>query len=124
MYGGAEDVIWASPRREPWWRREPEGGHPGLFKSAARAPELLRQDFPPDLPSPDLSSQIAPLPQTTLPARLLIMVNFKRVVNWLAPEAETDQDGRDKWPSRTAFVLAAMVRKTPRLTSRGGCSTG
>ncbi|KAM0343577.1 hypothetical protein ACHAPU_008472 [Fusarium lateritium] len=34
--------------------------------------------------------------------------NFKRVVGALAPDAEKEDDGRDKWPSRAAFVLAAM----------------
>lgn len=37
------------------------------------------------------------------------MVNFKKIANWFAPKADKEQDGRDKWPSRTAFVLAAMV---------------
>ncbi|KAI8648681.1 hypothetical protein NCS57_01480200 [Fusarium keratoplasticum] len=35
-------------------------------------------------------------------------VSFKNVVNFFAPEADKEEDGRDKWPSRTAFVLAAM----------------
>jgi solute carrier family 6 GABA transporter-like protein 1 len=34
--------------------------------------------------------------------------NIKRVVGALAPDAEKEDDGRDKWPSRAAFVLAAM----------------
>ncbi|KAJ4312446.1 hypothetical protein N0V84_009938 [Fusarium piperis] len=36
------------------------------------------------------------------------MVSFKQIFNLLAPDAEKEDDGRDKWPSRTAFVLAAM----------------
>ena len=34
----------------------------------------------------------------------------KKVINWIAPDAEKETDGRDKWPSRASFVLAAMVR--------------
>lgn len=34
---------------------------------------------------------------------------LKKAYQWFAPEAEKEEDGRDKWPSRTAFVLAAMV---------------
>ncbi|TQV96686.1 hypothetical protein V2A60_002929 [Cordyceps javanica] len=32
----------------------------------------------------------------------------KRVYRFLSPDAEKEEDGRDKWPSRAAFVLAAM----------------
>ncbi|KAF5005903.1 hypothetical protein FDECE_7661 [Fusarium decemcellulare] len=35
-------------------------------------------------------------------------VSAKKVLNWFAPDAEKEEDGRDKWPSRTSFVLAAM----------------
>ncbi|KAH7144586.1 hypothetical protein B0J13DRAFT_675895 [Dactylonectria estremocensis] len=35
-------------------------------------------------------------------------VTFKQVVNWIAPDAAKEEDGRDKWPSRAPFVLAAM----------------
>ncbi|KAJ4012714.1 hypothetical protein NW752_008433 [Fusarium irregulare] len=34
--------------------------------------------------------------------------DFKRVVGFIAPSADKEDDGRDKWPSRAAFVLAAM----------------
>lgn len=37
---------------------------------------------------------------------------LKKVGNWLAPEAQKSSDGRDQWPSRAAFLLAAM----------GGCA--
>ncbi|KAJ3498546.1 hypothetical protein NLG97_g1039 [Lecanicillium saksenae] len=33
---------------------------------------------------------------------------LKKVYRFISPEAEKEEDGRDKWPSRTAFVLAAM----------------
>lgn len=33
---------------------------------------------------------------------------LKRIGNSLAPKAEKSDDGRDKWGSRTSFVLAAM----------------
>lgn len=48
-------------------------------------------------------------------------VSFKNVVNFFAPEADKEEDGRDKWPSRTAFVLAAMasnMRTSPLLLNR------
>ncbi|KAK7429154.1 hypothetical protein QQZ08_004369 [Neonectria magnoliae] len=35
-------------------------------------------------------------------------VTFKQVVDWIAPDADKEEDGRDKWPSRTSFILAAM----------------
>ncbi|KAF4975577.1 hypothetical protein FZEAL_7649 [Fusarium zealandicum] len=34
--------------------------------------------------------------------------SFKNIVNRIAPSAEKEEDGRDKWPSRPAFILAAM----------------
>ncbi|KAF1968292.1 Sodium:neurotransmitter symporter [Bimuria novae-zelandiae CBS 107.79] len=37
---------------------------------------------------------------------------FKKVANLLAPPPPTSDDGRDQWPSRAAFLLAAM----------GGCA--
>lgn len=36
------------------------------------------------------------------------MDRVKKVYYWLAPDAEKEADGRDTWPSRTAFILAAM----------------
>ncbi|OAX83045.1 hypothetical protein ACJ72_02591 [Emergomyces africanus] len=33
---------------------------------------------------------------------------FKKVLNIVAPDAQKAADGRDQWPSRTSFVLAAM----------------
>jgi solute carrier family 6 (neurotransmitter transporter, GABA) member 1 len=33
---------------------------------------------------------------------------FKKVVNFIAPPPKQGDDGRDVWPSRTSFVLAAM----------------
>lgn len=33
---------------------------------------------------------------------------FKKVKSWLVPSTETDKDGRDQWPSRTAFILASL----------------
>ncbi|CAM1501348.1 Fc.00g105100.m01.CDS01 [Cosmosporella sp. VM-42] len=35
-------------------------------------------------------------------------INFKQVVEYVAPTAKKEDDGRDKWPSRASFVLAAM----------------
>lgn len=37
---------------------------------------------------------------------------LKKVLNKVAPQAEKSEDGRDQWPSRAAFLLAAM----------GGCA--
>lgn len=37
------------------------------------------------------------------------MASFKKVYKWLAPDAAKEDDGRDKWPSRASFILAAMV---------------
>lgn len=34
---------------------------------------------------------------------------LKKCYRFLSPEAEKEEDGRDKWSSRAAFVLAAMV---------------
>lgn len=36
-------------------------------------------------------------------------IAFKKVYKWLAPDAAKEDDGRDKWPSRASFILAAMV---------------
>ncbi|KAF2224671.1 hypothetical protein BDZ85DRAFT_82424 [Elsinoe ampelina] len=36
----------------------------------------------------------------------------KKLLNWVAPPADTSDDGRDQWPSRASFVLACM----------GGCA--
>lgn len=36
------------------------------------------------------------------------MDTLKKVGNFLAPKAQKETDGRDMWPSRTSFVLAAM----------------
>ncbi|KAL8835107.1 MAG: hypothetical protein Q9205_003468 [Flavoplaca limonia] len=33
---------------------------------------------------------------------------LKKVYKWLAPDAAKEDDGRDKWPSRASFILAAM----------------
>ncbi|KAL9001678.1 MAG: hypothetical protein Q9188_005353 [Gyalolechia gomerana] len=35
-------------------------------------------------------------------------IAFKKVYKWLAPDAAKEDDGRDKWPSRASFILAAM----------------
>lgn len=40
------------------------------------------------------------------------MDTLKKVGGWFAPPAQKSADGRDQWPSRTAFLLAAM----------GGCA--
>ncbi|KAJ6138207.1 hypothetical protein N7471_004693 [Penicillium samsonianum] len=37
---------------------------------------------------------------------------LKKVVGWIAPPPKKSEDGRDQWPSRAAFLLAAM----------GGCA--
>jgi solute carrier family 6 GABA transporter-like protein 1 len=37
---------------------------------------------------------------------------LRKVGNFLAPPASKSEDGRDQWPSRAAFLLAAM----------GGCA--
>lgn len=42
---------------------------------------------------------------------------LKKVYQFLSPEAEKEEDGRDKWPSRAAFVLAAMVGFSPSVFS-------
>ncbi|KAG9698437.1 SNF-domain-containing protein, partial [Aureobasidium melanogenum] len=41
-----------------------------------------------------------------------IRVFTKRGISWFFPEPEKPEDGRDQWPSRAAFLLAAM----------GGCA--
>ncbi|KAI4193412.1 MAG: hypothetical protein LQ348_002868 [Seirophora lacunosa] len=33
---------------------------------------------------------------------------FKKLYRYLAPDAAKEEDGRDKWPSRASFILAAM----------------
>lgn len=33
---------------------------------------------------------------------------LKRVVNFVAPPPAKGPDGRDQWPSRTAFILASL----------------
>jgi hypothetical protein len=33
---------------------------------------------------------------------------LKKVGNFLAPKAQKSEDGRDKWGTRTSFVLAAV----------------
>ncbi|KAJ2974806.1 hypothetical protein NUW58_g8539 [Xylaria curta] len=40
------------------------------------------------------------------------MSRFRKVLGWLVPPPAKSEDGRDQWPSRTAFLLAAM----------GGCA--
>ncbi|KAL8994991.1 MAG: hypothetical protein Q9169_005190 [Polycauliona sp. 2 TL-2023] len=35
-------------------------------------------------------------------------IDYKKIYKWLAPDASKEDDGRDKWPSRAAFILAAM----------------
>ncbi|CAI7653166.1 unnamed protein product [Penicillium glandicola] len=37
---------------------------------------------------------------------------LKKIVGWIAPPPQKSEDGRDQWPSRAAFLLAAM----------GGCA--
>ena len=37
---------------------------------------------------------------------------IRKVGAWVAPPAQKSSDGRDQWPSRAAFLLAAM----------GGCA--
>lgn len=34
---------------------------------------------------------------------------FKKLYRYIAPDAAKEDDGRDKWPSRASFILAAMV---------------
>lgn len=36
------------------------------------------------------------------------MVNFKGLVGKILPTAKQSDDGRDQWPSRTAFLLASV----------------
>jgi len=36
------------------------------------------------------------------------MVNFKGIVAKILPANQQSEDGRDQWPSRTAFLLAAV----------------
>lgn len=43
---------------------------------------------------------------------MLVTQYLKKVGGWLAPPAEKSDEGRDQWPSRAAFLLAAM----------GGCA--
>lgn len=43
---------------------------------------------------------------------MTIQHHLRRVVNAIAPPPKSSQDGRDQWPSRAAFLLAAM----------GGCA--
>jgi hypothetical protein len=42
----------------------------------------------------------------------MVMQVLRKVGNFLAPPASKSEDGRDQWPSRAAFLLAAM----------GGCA--
>ncbi|KAL4971384.1 hypothetical protein BDW66DRAFT_155706 [Aspergillus desertorum] len=43
----------------------------------------------------------------------MVLVQYlKRAIAWLAPPPKHSEDGRDQWPSRAAFLLAAM----------GGCA--
>ncbi|PGH16193.1 hypothetical protein AJ79_01960 [Helicocarpus griseus UAMH5409] len=43
----------------------------------------------------------------------MVLVQYlKKAVSWLAPPPQKSSDGRDQWPSRAAFLLAAM----------GGCA--
>ena len=37
------------------------------------------------------------------------MNTLQRIKRFLVPSAEKEEDGRDMWGSRMAFVLAAMV---------------
>jgi hypothetical protein len=37
-----------------------------------------------------------------------IMGFFRKAIDFIAPPPKQNDDGRDAWPSRTAFVLAAM----------------
>ena len=36
------------------------------------------------------------------------MVNFKNLVSRILPKNQQSEDGRDQWPSRTAFLLASV----------------
>ncbi|KAL0061033.1 hypothetical protein AAF712_012154 [Marasmius tenuissimus] len=42
----------------------------------------------------------------------MILHSLKKAGNWLLPPPQKSEDGRDQWPSRAAFLLAAM----------GGCA--
>ncbi|KAJ5156422.1 hypothetical protein N7492_009225 [Penicillium capsulatum] len=48
------------------------------------------------------------------PKRVVIWIApyARKVVGWIAPPPQQSEDGRDQWPSRAAFLLAAM----------GGCA--
>ncbi|KAJ5734831.1 hypothetical protein N7533_013234 [Penicillium manginii] len=48
------------------------------------------------------------------PKRLILGIRpyAKKLVAWIAPPPQKSEDGRDQWPSRAAFLLAAM----------GGCA--
>ena len=37
----------------------------------------------------------------------------RKILNILNPIANTEKDGRDLWPNRAAFILAAMVSISP-----------
>lgn len=50
----------------------------------------------------------------TSPSKMPVLQTLKR---WLSPDAEKEVDGRDMWPSRASFVLAAMVSQSA-LSSR------
>jgi hypothetical protein len=36
------------------------------------------------------------------------MDTFKKIIAKIAPPPAKDADGRDQWPSRTAFILASL----------------
>ena len=64
---------------------------------------------------PPLSPTCAPASdrESTTPAsRTMMLQKIKRAGLWLMPEPKKSADGRDQWPSRAAFLLAAM----------GGCA--
>lgn len=46
------------------------------------------------------------------------MAIFKKILSVLNPVADKESDGRDMWPNRAAFILAAMVSPFPILASR------
>ncbi|KAJ5094955.1 Sodium:neurotransmitter symporter [Penicillium argentinense] len=56
---------------------------------------------------------ISSLKNTSFGNIVAILIQYlKKVVGWIAPQPQKSEDGRDQWPSRAAFLLAAM----------GGCA--
>lgn len=48
----------------------------------------------------------------TIGAIMVLTQYLRKFVQWIAPPPQKSEDGRDQWPSRAAFLLAAM----------GGCA--